>query len=352
MNIFLQRLGQSELAPILEKLSSVARENIHTLVDSPDKADIIVLCGSWTTEGAVRLLTANPLIKQYPTKCVVHSDDDAYLPLLPGVYCSPKIGYSTKRGRVRSYSYIVRHVEKGNPFVATSREPQEKELLFSFQGSNSSFVRKRLFNMNVHRNDILIEDTTHHQNWVLSGTRTKQQEAYVTNISRSHFVLCPRGSGTGSVRLFEVMSLGVAPVVISDRYVLPEGPDWNSFLIRVPEKDIANLVSILEAHRSESVLRGKRAKEAWSRWFATEEEFNQIVMRCQSALVACTGWETLYRRLWPFMILKHYSFRLVRRSTRRLILRTVRLLGLRMPYSIRDQPPHEFDPTCTRDDIG
>ncbi len=351
MKVFLEALGENEVAGLLKKLSYAASEDLHTLVDNPDHADLIVLCGSWTMEGLSSLITANPLVRRYPSKCVVYSDDDAYLPLLPGVYCSPKSGFSVRKGRVQCYSYIVRHIQKGNPFVAPLAEQRSRDLLFSFQGATTSLVRKRLFKMNFHRNDVVIEDTTFHTNWVPAATRSKQQKLYVETIARSHFVLCPRGGGSGSFRLFEVMRMGAAPVLISDRYVLPAGPDWSSFLIRIPEKDIARLPSILEPHRAESTIRGRRAKEAWDRWFSTEQEFNQIISRCRSTLAA-PGRERLYRILWPILILRHYAFRKARRDGRAFALWVFRSLGLRLPYTIRDQTPVIFDPKDARDDLG
>jgi hypothetical protein len=351
MKVFIEALGANEVAGLLKKLSYAATEGLHTLVDNADHADLIVLCGSWTMEGLSSLITANPLVKRYPSKCAVYSDDDAYLPLLPGVYCSPKNGFSVQKGRVQCYSYIVRHIQKGNPFVVPVAEQRSRDFLFSFQGATTSLVRKRLFTMNFHRNDVLIEDTTFHSNWVPAATRLKQQKLYVETIARSHFVLCPGGGGSGSFRLFEVMRMGVAPVLISDRYVLPAGPDWSSFLIRIPEKGIAKLPSILEPYRAESVIRGRRAKEAWDRWFSTEQEFNQIISRCRSTL-ADPSREQFYRMLWPIMILRHYAFRWARRNGRALVLWILRSLGLPPPYSIRDETPVIFDPKDASDDLG
>ena len=40
-------------------------------------------------------------------------------------------------------------------------------------------------------------------------------------IRRTRFVLCPRGQGVSSIRLFEVMKSGRVPVIISDAFVPP-----------------------------------------------------------------------------------------------------------------------------------
>lgn len=346
MKVFLQSIGVNELERLLRKLHEQSFEDLHTIVGSPQDADLILLCGNLTgtaTEWKV-------LARHYPDKCAVYSDDDSYLPLLPGVYCSPVRGYSTRTGRVRSYAYIARHVNKGNPFVSALSPDRKRDLLFSFQGSTTSFVRKRLFRIEFGRPDVLIEDTTYHTNWVETADSRRRQKLYVDTIGRSHFVLCPRGAGTGSFRLFEAMKMGAAPVLLADSYVLPEGPNWNSFLIRVPEKEVARLASILEEHRNESAERGKLVAAEWQKWFSTEREFNEIIARCQCALAACGSAESLYRALWPMIILEMRVKLGSRKAARRGILWGLDALGLRPPFSVRTHHIPDFDPN-TADDL-
>ena len=42
-------------------------------------------------------------------------------------------------------------------------------------------------------------------------------------MSRSIFTICPRGTGHGTIRLFESLNSGSIPVIISDDYKLPLG---------------------------------------------------------------------------------------------------------------------------------
>ena len=51
-------------------------------------------------------------------------------------------------------------------------------------------------------------------------------------------ILCPRGEGTSSIRLFESLRMGRPPVIISDQWVPPEGPAWDTFSVRIPERRI------------------------------------------------------------------------------------------------------------------
>ena len=57
-------------------------------------------------------------------------------------------------------------------------------------------------------------------------------------------MLCPRGQGTSSIRLFEAMRMGIAPVIISDKWIGPKGPEWESFAVFVKEKDISRSARI------------------------------------------------------------------------------------------------------------
>jgi hypothetical protein len=350
LKIFIHGIGTNELPALLTKLHTVAVPRLHQLVNDPFAADLMLLCGSWSGEDTIRNFTSDPIIRAHSGKCVAYTDDDAYLPLVPGVYCSPVKSFSTRIGRVLSYPYITRHVQKGNPFISPTNKPATRNLLFSFQGASTAFVRKRLFKTQFNRADVLIENTATHRNWLPGPDKENRQRAYVRNILRSHFVLCPRGGGSGSFRLFEVMRLGIAPVLLSDTYALPKGPDWNSFLIRIPESQIANLLSILEKHQPESIERGRKARIAWEQWFDTDKEFNQIIELCHQAHHASRNVESLIRASWKLMIVKHFAGRWIRRTVRAAILRILRLAGLRLPYSIRKDGA-AFKPELAKDDI-
>jgi hypothetical protein len=135
-----------------------------------------------------------------------------------------------------------------------------KNLLFSFQGGSTSLLRKRMFNLKFGRSDVLIENTSTYYHWDLwQPGRQERQQRYAQTIAESHFVLCPRGAGAGSIRLFEVMQAGVAPVLISGNYSLPAHVPWNTFLIRIAERDISRLPALLEPHLVSAPERGRIA---------------------------------------------------------------------------------------------
>ena len=330
MNIHLVSLNESELISLLRDR---ARYSSHTLTEDPGDADLILLAGSFGVDP--NLLLGYPLYRSSPGLCAVYTEDDNYLPLVPGVYCSAEIDAHSRAGRTFSYSYLSRGGLYSNPFVAAADTPPQKSLLASFQGGSTSLLRKRLFNLVFNRPDILIENTSTYFHWDLNQPgRELRQQRYAETLASSHFVLCPRGAGAGSIRLFEVMSAGVAPVLISDTYLLPPGPDWNTFLLRVPEKDIGRIPEILDAHVASSAERGRLAQLAWKKHFAPEHEFDSIVVGCWAALHHGPPSEDLFRAQQARIVRRARLRRNLRSFVRSIALGTLRVLRIRSPYQM------------------
>ena len=72
---------------------------------------------------------------------------------------------------------------------------------------------------------------------------------FVPLMSRADFTLCPAGFRRWSVRLVQAILAGSLPVLLSDGYVLPFAHriPWDSFLVRVPERDVASVPDMLRA---------------------------------------------------------------------------------------------------------
>jgi hypothetical protein len=76
------------------------------------------------------------------------------------------------------------------------------------------------------------------------------------------------------------MKTGRVPVILSDAWVPPEGPDWESFSIRVPECDLEQVPAVLETHEPDAARMGQRARDAWEAWFSPDVHFHRIVEWC------------------------------------------------------------------------
>jgi len=330
MNIHLVPLDESELLSLLR--SRVERSS-HALTEDPGSAELILLAGSFGTNPD--LLLQHPLYLRYPYLCAVYTEDDNYLPLAPGVYCSARVDAHSHVGRTFSYSYISRNGQYANPFVAPSSTPLPKSLLFSFQGGSTSLLRKRLFNLSFARPDILIENTSTYFHWDLTQPgRKDRQQLYAETLASSHFVLCPRGAGTGSIRLFEVMSAGIPPVLISDDYLLPPGPAWDSFLLRIAEKDIARLPELLQPHIASSQDRGLKARQAWLQYFSPEQEFDAVINLCRASLNHGPPSEATFRRQQAKIIRGANTRRALRSFARSAALKLLKVLRLKSPYQM------------------
>jgi hypothetical protein len=332
MKVHVAALGETEIVDLLVSRADHTAVG-HTIVSDPADADLIILTGHIGSDPD-RYLLRHPLYLAFPDKCAMFVEEDHFLPLIPGIHCNATVGKHSRAGRIFSYAHITRNGVYSNPFV-TQQIDAEKKYLFSFQGGSTCLLRKRLFNLSFHRADILIENTSKYYHWDLSQPgREEQQQHYARTIASSHFVVCPSGASASSIRLFEVMGAGIAPVLISDKYLLPAGVDWDSFLIRVKERDIARLPEILEPYLDTSQERGRLAREAFLAHFAPEVEFDHIVASCHAALHHGPPSEASFRRQQKRIIANFRRRTKLRSIARAAVLKTMQIFHIKNPYQM------------------
>jgi hypothetical protein len=83
--------------------------------------------------------------------------------------------------------------------------------------------------------------------------RTEQRRIYVENMVESDYVLCARGIGNFSYRLYETLSLGRIPVFVDTDCVLPleDEIEWRDYCVWVDEADIGRIGDrVIEFHES------------------------------------------------------------------------------------------------------
>jgi hypothetical protein len=185
-----------------------------------------------------KLLLSNELIKKYINKSFSHEYSDSGVVFLPGAYvCTPYMNFNPLRTRASGYynhlGVYNEYLEKYNFNFNSNSDENHINYLFSFRGSKSSRVRDLLFKQDFSS----VKNSVHDADRWFNHSES-EKENYVKEILQSKFVLAPRGIGTASIRLFEIMQLGRVPVIISDDWVPPIGPAWNEFSIRVAEDKI------------------------------------------------------------------------------------------------------------------
>ncbi len=331
MKVHVAKLEKIETCGLLIERARFSRE--HEVVDDPAAAEMIVLTGHFRSRP--HILLDNPLYRKYTDKCATYDENDHCLPLLPGVYCNAHHCESSRIGRIFSYAHITRNGVFSNPSVQY-RPETEKKYFVSFQGGSTSLVRKRLYRVRFRRPDVLIENTSEYGHWskVPAADQEERQQRYGETISASHFVLCPRGSGPSSLRLFEVMKSGVAPVLIADAYVRPPGVDWDSFLIRVKERDVSRLEKILEPELASAAERGRLARQAYLENFAEDVEFDRVIDLCARSLRHGPPTEAQFRKRQGKMLGAEKRLRARQGLMKKAALTAMRVLRIRNPYQM------------------
>lgn len=258
-------------------LKNVAQANPsdkYQLVEDPEKADSILFTEHHPPQDPYFFKVLNhPLANKFREKCYLYNDSDKPLAIIPTISPSFEKDYFDEKFN-RSGPYIARHTE--NSAVVYRENRTEPAYLFSFIGAARTHEIRKLI-MNLSYEHSFLKDTSDKNLWQLSEEEKKLFEKQYVDVSlKSKFVLCPRGVGTNSYRLYETMEMGIAPVIISDQWVPMEGPAWDKFSIQILEKDVLNIPDILKSREKDYQIMGQIARKEWEKWFRKEVSFEII----------------------------------------------------------------------------
>jgi hypothetical protein len=246
------------------------RFGVHSLVESPEEADLILFVEHSTDAGAYfQDVRKHPVYRRYQRRCYLFSSTDRVIPFLPGVYAAIEQSWY-RSSWVRSGPYL--RIGADQPALPAA-EPGAARYLFSFVGTpHSAPVRHQIVALEHPR--ALIRDTSAANHNLLAPAE------YAETVRQSAFVLCPRGGGTATFRLFETLMMGRVPVIISDQWTPPPGPAWASVSVRVAEADVGKIPALLEVLEAQAPAMGELAREAWDEWFAADVLFHRVAESC------------------------------------------------------------------------
>lgn len=306
---------------------------VHSLVESPEDANAILFINRGGGEYS-ELLRNNSLLKTFFYKSFVYDTSDAPIDFMRGIYVSMPKGYFNSK-RHRAYSYLA----PVNEFIESYAKHFENQpdLLFSFMGAATSPIRKSLFHKQLFMEypDTLIENTSLWSNWNQNDTlRAERTKRYAETLANSKFVLCPRGIGTASYRLFETMQMGRIPIIISDDWVPPVGPDWDSFSIRVAENKIAKIPELLTQYQVRYEEMGKKARQTWEDWFSPKVQFHRLaenILTLMDEGSSPASWESY---TWTLLASYWRTKRSLRYQLRGLTLAVMKLMKVRFYLTI------------------
>ena len=117
----------------------------------------------------------------------------------------------------------------------------ERSILAAFRGSTRMSIALRDGTKIKKDNDLrlsLEKELLSQEDVIFSGAKVLSNE-YVGELSRSKFIICPRGITPWTRRVFDGLFAGAVPVVISDDIEFPfeADIDWSLFTIKISEKD-------------------------------------------------------------------------------------------------------------------
>ncbi|MEE9334951.1 MAG: exostosin family protein [Granulosicoccaceae bacterium] len=263
--------GTHDLLDRLIELSALDSSGRHELCSCPADADAILFVeNTHYQDYFFRALIEHPLVSRYPEKVFMYNEADKPWCVLPGLYCSMSSRFFQDNRQV-AFPYI----KSPNPYISDVRNWDiEKKWLFSFVGSTSHRCRKQV--VALADNSKGIKDTSDFNVWDSSfPERQLQGMDFAQTMAESRYMLCPRGIGTSSYRLFETMEAQRAPVVISDHWVQPPHVDWD-FLVTVKQDDIKKIPELLRSISNEAEDRGKAARLAWEQAYGADVMFDTV----------------------------------------------------------------------------
>jgi hypothetical protein len=247
-------------------------------VDDPDAADFILVTG-FDDRDRFRALRKNRIWRKYPEKSFGLFEGDNAPRYLHGLYCGVPRKWNAA-GRFGGLAYRWHQQIFPNPVPRVERvRATEKDFLFAYVGRTSNAVRKRLLTVCRDMPGVHVEDSSgsYEHFGIQRKDRQSRQDRYWGIMSRAKYGLCPAGAAPSSVRLFELLEAGIAPVVIADQWVPPHGPDWDRFCLRVPESRIGEINTLVKAIEPQFEERGRLAREAWERFFSRERYFDFLI---------------------------------------------------------------------------
>ena len=239
-----EKTGAAQARDVFVALAQLDEVGEHKLEADPAQADAILVVNlqQHPHDPFLKILRADELVRKYADKLFVYDERDRPFFTFPGIYVA---------GTPRSAS---RRAIVGGPYpnLPNALQPtgQEPDLLYSFQGGRTHPVRDAVLSLRHPRG--IVKDTSGLDffDWSRTSDNTRLHDGrarYASSITRTKFVLCPRGHGPSSFRLYETMSAGRVPVVISDSWLAPPRVAWDECIVRVAEQDVRHLPRILEA---------------------------------------------------------------------------------------------------------
>jgi len=299
--------GKSFYGEELKRLAELSQSYLTQFVDNPEEANLILVVDI-SNKNLFENLRKNLIWRKYPNKCFGIYEGDFAPIFLHGLYSDARKSLFNFN-RFLGLDYHMHQICFKNPVPDCKNiHNHEKQLLYSFAGRMSHKLRKKLLSSSFPENEVQLINTSSYNHFDETGEfRQKFQQTYWQLSIQSKYVLCPRGAAASSVRLFEMMEAGIAPVIISDDWIPPYGPNWQDFAWIIPEKNIPSLYSIVKSHEDEWQIRGQKARLAWEEHFTSEKYWEFCLSSIEKLISQRMIVEKIFQQFYPFILLNQKS---------------------------------------------
>jgi len=311
MKVFLSHIIDPQNRTLLSALDLVKSHPSRqfTLTRNIEEADVVL----YVEYGYLGLTDLPKLISRL--RVAPHAmhflfgETDWPFPVLPGAYPS----LSRPVSWADTWSYLPSFPKTGG--ASTAKTP---EFLFSFLGRTGTHpVRAKVR---------LLDSVSTPCIDISEGPSRFPDFEYVTTyrrlIERSRFVLCPRGFGASSMRVFETMALGRIPVIISDAWRPPPAVPWSDVSVRVHEHDVPNIPTLLTRLEGEAEAMSRLGRQVFNGRYAPEVFLDELL----SSLIARHSGLSFSTRATYWRAVRAIGWREVRA-----IIRQARTWALRRP---------------------
>lgn len=154
---------------------------------------------------------------------------------------------------------------------------EEKQYTASFVGSATHPIRIKMAQILFGKID--------YQIWLKNWSPSVDKpdfKLFLELASKSKYMLCPRGYGLNSFRLYEAFQLNCVPVIITDKSYLPwqDELNWSEFSILIDENNLSHIDEILKNIDDEQYNKLlTTGKNLYSSYFTLNGMYDNIIKR-------------------------------------------------------------------------
>jgi hypothetical protein len=233
----------------------------------------------------------------------------------PGLFCSLSRRLFDP-SRHRSFCYPLRINRQISEYPLT-----DARYLFGFSGNITAPIRSRLLTDLRPAADAglgLLRQTDSVFTRIYDPAADGDRARYAEDLRQCRFILCPRGNGLSSIRLFETMEAARVPVIISDALVLPQCVNWRECAVVVPEAEIARLPDLLTARAGDWPRLAANARREWASCFAPATLLSTLVAQLRDIVRHRRRSEQYEKYFFPFRMLPDLALVQAKRAHRAL----------------------------------